>query len=290
MERTFLQLATELEQVYGCNAVSVYNIYVRHNPLKLKGQDMEQYWEHTRRFLEELHIVLYKEGHQLSLHKILPESYYFLTKTCIDRSFTVTELIDVRNDREHKYSKDIANEIAHHVLPPYLTYRRQTINCTIDPRNGGSGPGYITAEAQSYAPRFQPQFQAPFHPQFQAPFQPQFQAPFQPQQLSWPAFMMPQPGHTLPSLAALQAQSPVKRIKPIVRRRPACISSGAEKQPAATSLTMPVPTDTDNVPLNFYTIYCSEQISTNSNTENHHIPQIFPVQNRPPPPAPEPTK
>jgi len=51
---------------------------------------------------------------------------------------------------------------------------------------------------------------------------------------------------------------------------------------------MPVLSDSDNVPLNFYAVYCSARISRVNNTadaEQHHVPRIFPVPNRPPPPS-----
>ena len=117
-ERTFEQLAHELENVYGLIANSVYSAYELHNPLKLDTEQFIQYWETTRAFLENLHSVLYHKEHQLSIYSIKPESYYFLVKMCIDRSFTLSQLIDIRNDSDNKKAKDLANEIAHPTNAP----------------------------------------------------------------------------------------------------------------------------------------------------------------------------
>ena len=294
-DRTFSQLATELEQVYGCNAASVFSIYVKHNPLKCTDQlTMEQYWEHTRRFLEQLHIVLYTKEHQLSLHNIKPESYFFLTKTCIDHSFTVTELINIRNDREHKYSKDIANEIAHHILPPYLTYRRQTINCSFD--GSSIGPGSISQSAYMHASPmpFNPsQMHAspmPFNPS-QMPVQmPPFssmQMPFSSMQMPFSSMQMPFSSMQMPYPSQCSMIQPATRIKPTIKRKPTCIRKGEERSISdGHSLTMPPLSDCDNIPLNFYNVYCSEHANNvNASEDTHHVPQIFPVSNRPPPPS-----
>lgn len=296
-ERTFSQLAAELKQVYGCNAASVFSIYAKHNPLKYNVGEMEKYWEHTRRFLEHLHVVLYAKDHQLSLHKIKPESYFFLTKICIDHAFTVTELIDVRNDREAKYSKDMANEIAHHVLPPYLTYRRQTLNCSFD--SPPTGPGLISPNAippqipsmPSMYPQTIPMPQ--FHPQTMP--MPQFHPQMMPIQVPWQQAPIPQMTDPYTAMVTASASTmastdtprPLKRIRPtIVRRKPFCVRKGDEKESVSESLSMPTISDTDNVPLNFYSVYCSERANKINNTaETHHVPQIFPVPNRPPPPV-----
>ncbi len=39
---------------------------------------------------------------------------------CVDFSFTVPEIINIRNQREEKTCKLIANEIAHKYLPDYI--------------------------------------------------------------------------------------------------------------------------------------------------------------------------
>ena len=294
------QLAAELEKVYGCNAMSVFSVYVKHDPLKLKP-NVDQYWEHTRRFLENLHSVLYAPDHKLSLNNITPESYYFLTKTCIDHAFSVTELINVRNDREKKYAKDMANDIAHYILPPYLTYRRQTLECKF---TGSNGPNPISEQAKLLAlpmplppmpfypsmpmqmpmpfyPSMPMQLPMPFYPSMpmQMPIQPQFQ-PLQPLASQFQP-LQPQP----------QPQPPQPKPKPIVKRKPVCTRIGKVRESTNQDLVMPEPEEmVDNVPLNFYNVYCSELANRiNSAAEQHHVnvhvPQIFPVSNRPPPPV-----
>jgi hypothetical protein len=269
-ERTFSQLAAELEHVYGCNAASVFVIYTKHNPLKFTNEQAEQYWEHTRRFLDHLHAVLYAKDHQLSLHVIKPESYFFLTKICIDHAFTVTELINIRNDREQKYSKNMANDIAHHILPPYLTYRRQTLNCSFGGASGWTGPGIVSQQAMATA-MYMP-MPMPMH------------YPYLPQTTPMPT-PMPMPTPRVNPFPPPSIAEPVKRIRPYIRRKPTCIRKGEERTAMTEGLTMPLPTDTDEVPLNFYSVYCSDRANKVNNTaEEHHVPQIFPVPNRPPPP------
>jgi hypothetical protein len=278
-ERTFLDLAKDLERVYGCIAASVHAEYAMYNPLKTATNDV--YWEHTRKFLEHLHIVLYTKNHQLSLHKIKAESYFFLVKTCIDHAYVVTELIDIRNDRENKHTKDMANHIAHHILPPYLTYRRQTLHCSFD-HNDGCGPGRISVAAQSYAPPM-PQ-QSPMMPPVWGQMPMQTMPPVWGQMPMWP-WSQPSPMVFDAKLSAPQPHNS-KRLKPTIRLKPTCTKSGAERE--QTRLHMPVPSDSDNVPLNFYAVYCSARISRVNNTadaEQHHVPRIFPVPNRPPPPS-----
>jgi hypothetical protein len=279
-QRTFSHLAAELKQVYGCTADSVFSIYVKHNPLKY-GQGMMstsesepevmRYWEHTRRFLEYLHSVLYAEDHELSLHKLKPESYFFLTKICIDHAFDITELINIRNDKERKYAKDMANDISHHILPPYLTFRKQTLYCRFD--GASLGPGMIAPDAQ---------FLGCPMPQQMMPQQ----MPMMPQ------MMMPQQMPMMPQMMPMQPPSliprPIKKVKvrPTIRIKPTCIREGEEYNLLTESLEMPAPTDSDDVPLNFYSVYCTERTNkVNSSAETHHVPQIFPVPNRPPPPT-----
>jgi hypothetical protein len=297
-------LAAELEQVYGCNAVSVFSVYAKHDPLKLGSGALDQYWEHTRRFLEHLHSVLYAPGHQLSLHTIAPESYFFLTKICIDHAFTVTELINVRNDRERKYAKDMANDIAHYILPPYLTYRRQTLDCKF---TGPSGPKPISAQARLHAVPFYPgqmpmpmpmPMQMPFYPgqmpmPMPMPFYPgqmPMPMPFYPGQMSMSMPMpmpMPMPMQMPPVPHAPPVPTPApERTKPVVKRKPVCTRTGNVRETTDQDLVMPEPDETaDNIPLNFYNVYCSELANKiNSTAEQHHVPQVFPVSNRPPPP------
>jgi len=289
-ERTYAQLAADLEHVYGCNAASVFSVYINHNPLSFTTEQAEQYWEHTRRFLEHLHNVLYAKDHQLSLHSIKPESYFFLTKICLDHAFTVPELINIRNNRESKVAKDMANDIAHDILPPYLTYRRQTLNCSFDaPQNG---PGLVIRPPmpwmQPQMPWMQPQMQMPWmQPQMQMPWmQPQMQMPWmQPQmQMPWMQIQTPKPACTTISKPSGSGDA-IKKPKPLIIRKPKCVRTGEEKQPVENELNMPTPSDSDEVPLNFYNVYCSDRANKVNNTaEQHHIPQIFPVPNRPPPP------
>lgn len=274
-ERTFSQLAAELKQVYGYNATAVCSVYVKHNPLKYGSDQLEKYWEHTRKFLENLHMVLYAKDHQMSLHNIKPESYFFLTKICIDHAFTVTELIDIRNDREQKYAKDMANDIAHHILPPYLTYRRQ-INYSPVPNN--TGPGYIQmAPMPGGWPMPMPMPMMPQMPGWPMPM------PMMPQMPGWPM-----PGWSMPQFQpCMQEPAPVpapRKVKPIVKKKPTCVRKGEVK--VSENLIMPVPADgTDNVPLNFYSVYCSERANIiNNSADEHHVPLIFPVPNFPPPP------
>lgn len=278
-ERTFLDLAKDLERVYGCIAASIHVAYTRHNPLKTTNNDV--YWEHTRKFLEHLHIVLYTKNHQLSLHKIKPESYFFLVKTCIDHAYVVTELIDIRNDRENKHTKDMANYIAHHILPPYLTYRRQTLQCSFD-HNDGCGPGRVSIAAQSYG--MPQQAPMPVWGQTMGSVWPmQTMAPVWGAGPTWP--MAPGWGQ-VPMQTMAFNDSKSKKLKPAIRLKPTCTKSGAERE--QSRLHMPVPSDSDNVPLNFYAVYCSARISRVNNTtdaEQHHVPRIFPVPNRPPPPS-----
>jgi len=281
--RTFSDLAADLERVYGCMAGSVYAVYALYNPLKAATNEV--YWEHTRKFLEQLHMVLYTKDHQLSLHKIKPESYFFLVKTCIDHSYAVTELIDIRNDRENKHTKDMANYIAHHILPPYLTYRRQTLHCSFD-HNDGPGPGRISVAAQSYAMPMPQQSWGPM--QMQMPMPMPMPMPMQmPTMPPWGQWCQ-MPIQTMPyGTAKISTDSqPQKRLKPTIRLKPTCTRAGATRE--QPRLHMPIPSDSDNVPLNFYTVYCSARISCVNNTadaEQHHVPQIFPVPNRPPPPS-----
>ena len=293
---TTLSLAAELEQIYGCNAISVYSVYVKHDPLKIKP-NVDQYWEHTRRFLENLHSVLYSPGHQMSLQSIAPESYYFLTKICIDHAFSVTELINVRNDREQKYAKDMANDIAHFILPPYLTYRRQTLDCKFTSNNG---PQPVSEQAKLHAmpmpmpmPMY-PGMQMPMYPGMQMPMYPGMQMPFQ----GYPRPMFPRPAPLTgapapaptPAPAPVPAPAPapatIPKSKPVIKRKPVCTRTGNIRENNSSDLVMPVPDENaDSVPLNFYNVYCSDLTNRiNSTAEQHHVPQVLPVSNRPPPP------
>ena len=282
-ERTFEQLAQELDTVYGLIANSVYSAYELYNPLKLEEREFCHYWETTRGFLENLHSVLYHKEHQLSIYSIKPESYYFLVKMCIDRAFTLSQLINIRNDSENKKTKDLANEIAHHVIPPYLTHRRQNINHSYYKSNNVA-PNIINDPKAMYIPTQQP---PPMPPQFMyghTMMPPPFM--YGPQMGMMPPmpFMYPQgpPIPPRPSMYSVSDTEPIKRRKPIIRLKPKCVRKGAEKDQLGFSI--PVSPD-DDTPLNFYSVYCSDRSSCiNTESKDHHVPMIFPVQNRPPPP------
>jgi hypothetical protein len=289
--RTFAHLATELTQVYGYTADAIYNVYVKHNPLKYGTDKLEQYWEHTRKFMEDLHRVLYDKTHQLSLHQIRPESYYFLIKTCIDHAFSITELISIRNDREKKYAKDMANDIAHNIIPPYLTYRKQTINCNITGSGVVPGPVALPPGVPPMPPmppqQFMPfQMPMPFHP---FPMQQMYMPPTMPMpmpmQMPFPPFP-PFPPMQMPMMPMpMQQPTQPAKIRPVVKQKPVCIRNSEEKAQATEGLVMPLPSDDDNIPLNFYSVYCTELANRIKNpSDEHNIPQILPVPNRPPPP------
>jgi hypothetical protein len=283
-ERTFEQLAYELENVYGLIAGSVYSAYELHNPLKLDVDQVPQYWEITRAFLEHLHSVLYHKEHQLSIYSIKPESYYFLVKMCIDRSFTLSQLIDVRNDSDNKKTKDLANEIAHHVIPPYLTHRRQNVSHSYYKSNIVT-PNQINDPNASF---MQPPMQPPQMPFMYGP--PQMPFMYGPPQMPMPMpFMYPHnpPVPPRPSMYATPNggktySEPSKRRKPIIRLKPKCVRKGNEKDQLGFSIPL---SENNDAPLNFYSVYCSDRATcVNNESKNHHVPMIFPVQNRPPPP------
>lgn len=117
---------THLYAVYGTYLPDdVYKHYCNINPLELDmgltNNPVDKYWECTNRFLTSLHEVLLDPAHSLSIDNIKTENYYFLAKVCVDRSFDVGDLINIRNIRNVKYNKDLANQISHHVLPLYIT-------------------------------------------------------------------------------------------------------------------------------------------------------------------------
>ena len=142
--RTFQHLAHDLCQVYGHIANDIFLSYTNINPLRFKDNvSADSYWENVRIFLDEMHKILYTKEHKLSISSIRTEAYYFLCKMCIDRSFSVKELIDIRNVRSVKYNKDIANDISHISLPSYITYLRQ-IPSHQHHLGSSTGPGFTS--------------------------------------------------------------------------------------------------------------------------------------------------
>ena len=101
------------------NALHMY--YCAVNPLKMAQPN---YWSHVQCFVTEINNVLYSPGHTHNLCHLGTESYYFLCKLCIDKSFSVSDLILLRNDRTEQLTKVLANEISHNLLPLHIIYLR----------------------------------------------------------------------------------------------------------------------------------------------------------------------
>lgn len=122
-------LIENLTQVYGLRLpMDLYLCYCQVNPLKIslpKNADglygySEKYWECVSNFLLNLHSVILDQTHSLHVSKIQTDQYYFLTKMCIDRSFRIGDIINIRNDRSSQYNKTLANIISHNILPFYI--------------------------------------------------------------------------------------------------------------------------------------------------------------------------
>jgi hypothetical protein len=106
---------------------SVFNVYAKSNPLKLPEESKGSYWVQVFKFLNYIHEVLCHPNHEMNLRNIKSDNYYFLVKMCVDYSFTVPEIITIRNDKESKVCKVIANDLLKTgpfgpIIPTYITY------------------------------------------------------------------------------------------------------------------------------------------------------------------------
>ena len=95
-------------------AIDIHATYLKYNPLQ-----RPEYWTYVTKFLTNLNQTIYLLDHQMHFSRLCVDNYYFLTKMCVDYSFTVPEIIYIRNQRE-KVCKLIANEICHEFLPKYI--------------------------------------------------------------------------------------------------------------------------------------------------------------------------
>lgn len=286
------QLSGQLYDLYGDTAQQVYKRYVKHDPLAVPGNN---YWEHVRIFMDELHAILYDKDHKLSIMSIRPESYFILTNMCVGRSFTVADLISI-NSKDISYS-NISYDIAYEVLPGYITYRRQTPKHTHHTHELGvvapdrPTPQVATSVMQPMYPQMHPMYpQMYMHPQIYPQMHPHMYNPYMPYHYK-PA--LPPHSHSY-SLQQTQTPSPEVRpnrpgtpatdkLRPKIIVKPVCIRRGDPK--VASSVY--VISDEDNVPADFYSVYCSNGVvSTNDTSTEHHVPYILPVMNRPPPPVP----
>jgi hypothetical protein len=101
---------------------AVFTAYAKVNPLKLQDLNKGSYWTQTFKFLSALHEVLGHPTHEMNLRNIKTDNYYFLVKMCVDFSFTVPEIITIRNDKESKVCKIIANDLLNTgAIPFYIT-------------------------------------------------------------------------------------------------------------------------------------------------------------------------
>ena len=103
-------------------AQQVHDIYTRVNPL-----DLDSYWPQVTKFLMNLHETIYTEGQEMHFSILTVDQYYFLVKMCVDFSFRVSDIITIRNQRESKSCKTIANDIAHNILPSYILTLQSTL-------------------------------------------------------------------------------------------------------------------------------------------------------------------
>lgn len=258
MSRTFQQLADELTSVYGPMATSVCQCYVTHNPLKTDKPEI--YWENVRIFLHELHTILYTQDNKLNIEVIATEAYFFLCKMCVDRSFTVSDLIDIRNDRTVKHNKNIANDLSHNVLPQYITMRRQFDYQGIIP---SLSPGMVAM------PPMQPMMGHMPYMQYPGMGMP----PQMPMSMSMP---IPVPNPVPPAPA--QGTGIIRTRPRILRRINALPLKKQETDGANREVTIPIHNLKDGLPLDFYTVHRCDTDGT--------MPQVTPVPNHPPPPSP----
>ena len=133
------------QALYGPVANTVYAAYCKVNPLGMEDLKKTNYWTHVSSFLYNLHSVLYLQGHQMNIKTITADKYYFLVKMCVDSSFVVADLINIRNQKENKVCKILANEIAHHIMPPYLTMLNQLDPPLYAPNPFGSFGSFVPA-------------------------------------------------------------------------------------------------------------------------------------------------
>lgn len=260
----------------------IFSQYCKINPLHLEESEYARYWVNTDRFITELNGVLGTDNHPFSVNNIMTDNYYFLSKLCVDRSFDLTDLINIMNDRTDKYNKKLANELAHHVLP-----------------------GYIISTNYEPTKPYQPQPQQQIHSQYQSPFQAQYHAPMLPpyqqvygQALSFPYMQTMYPpmsiyppiyppiahqqipvktASTIPSNNTSQAKLPKPRIKPRI------IDHGDRKEPTQESkLPKLIPKfGEDYIPLGFYDAY-HNHFSSNKD-EIITPPKISLIPQYPPP-------
>ena len=112
-------------------AQETHNIYERINPLKKitvnQLNQLNNYWVQVTKFLTNLHETIYTPSHEMHYSKLAVDQYYFLVKMCVDFSFSVPDLITIRNQQDSKACKEIANEIAHNLLPAYILTLQMTI-------------------------------------------------------------------------------------------------------------------------------------------------------------------
>ena len=106
---------------------AVFEAYARANPLKVSPKLKSTYWTQTFKFLNAFHEVLGHPTHEMNLKNIKTDNYYFLVKMCVDYSFTVPEIITIRNDKETKVCKVISNDLLQNgpcgpTIPSYITY------------------------------------------------------------------------------------------------------------------------------------------------------------------------
>lgn len=283
MQRTFEQLSTELNSLYGPVADGVYKCYTSADPLA-KGNTAE-YWENVRLFLDELHRVLFLRDHTHCVEKLCTENYYFLTKLCVDRSFSLPDLITVRNDRKKQHCKILANDISHNVLPLYILYlkqdngRKHTVtDCTPGPVRAPPG-----LTPYCYGPYMPPGMQMPgLMPQYMP----------MPQGMPMPYYMpMPMPG---PMSCYMPMPMPMPPGMP--QYRPASMPSAPNSIPSKPPRILPKPRcikkdtpppamhlklsedDEEILPITSYTMF-------NPIVTDAPIPKILPVLPAPAVPA-----
>lgn len=285
--RTFQQLADELTALYGPMATSVFRCYSTHNPLRTDRPEI--YWENIRIFLHELHTILYTRDNKLNIEVIPTEAYFFLCKMCVDRSFTVANLIDIRNDRTVKHNKNIANDLSHNVLPQYITMRRQFDYHGLAPQ---AQPGTVATPPMPpmHNMMSMPQMQ-PYHtpPMMGMPGMSNMPYMGMPSMSNMPYIGMPSmpympymphmgmPGPVQQTQSIRQAAETI-RIRPRILRRRDASDWKKGKGELDREVTIPLHNLQDSMPLDFYTVHRCDT--------NGAIPQVTPVPNRPPPPSP----
>lgn len=257
-----------VRHVYGNVADAVYQHYCTVNPLEIGLQpglqpglqlgstieDKYRYWTNVNQFLDDLHLVLYDKDSKYNLRKIEAENYYILCRLCIEKSFTICDLINMgRSDR----CKKLGTELSHNILPQYIYYLRQIMEHS----------HWGTSQAQSQ-PHAQPQPQ----PQSQPHAQPPHQAGII--NISLPSV----PGKFFPMYIPTSAIIQAENFKP----RPRCV-----KRPVTPVTVAPDESDDDFIPVNFYTVYREGTAPADvmrSIPPSHHVPRVTLAPNRPPPP------